>query len=490
MCDLRRCQWCTEAESGDVAMCHYVKDGCFKESVSRNGANCYFHRIKPDQSRPKPRKKPAKPTPEIANITTRDLVYRRLLERFTLTSEHRSNLGSRGLTADQIDGGGYGSLPERDRREKVFALVEEFGKRDILATPGFYEQDGEVRVYARPGMLVPVRDLAGRVQAVCIRADGAPKGRKYTWLSSVKIEGGVGPGSPIHAALGLAPPQRTIRITEGALKADIAARLSGVPTIAVPGVGNWKGTIQVLKDARAETARIAYDADARSNIHVANPLRDLFDALAEAGFRVELEVWDESDGKGIDDLLHAGKTPTVLAGDEARDELARIVESAAKAGAEKEGDKQRPLSPAERVAAVIAGGELEALYRDTGLLADLARLKVDLPSEFGAIKVGLAKVKGFSARDFAAALKPHAPKSATGGDGRRDDEPRYMIDEGRMYYLEPQAQGDSIRVQICNFTARIVEEILDDDGEEDANAVSTSFRVEGKVGGRTCRAAA
>ncbi len=36
--------------------------------------------------------------------------------------------------------------------------------------------------------------------------------------------------------------------------------------------------------------------------------------LSSSGFNIEVEWWDASDGKGIDDLLAAGKVPEVVAG--------------------------------------------------------------------------------------------------------------------------------------------------------------------------------
>ena len=40
----------------------------------------------------------------------------------------------------------------------------------------------------------------------------------------------------------------------------------------------------------------------------------LVKALEDQGLVVELEVWDAQAGKGIDDLLAAGKQPTVVTG--------------------------------------------------------------------------------------------------------------------------------------------------------------------------------
>ena len=137
----------------------------------------------------------------------------------------------------------------------------------------------------------------------------------------------------------------TVRVTEGALKADVATHLSGLLTVGLPGVAAARDAAGVLKRLGARTARVAFDADARRNHQVAGHLRRLVLRLREGGFAVELEVWSEGDGKGIDDLLHNGKTPRVLAGGDVDAEVADIMMSA------------RRASLANRVAAPEGGNE-------------------------------------------------------------------------------------------------------------------------------------
>jgi hypothetical protein len=84
----------------------------------------------------------------------------------------------------------------------------------------------------------------------------------------------------------------------------------------------------VLHQLGANTARVTYDADCRTKRDVAEPLNLLVEDLRKEGFVVELETWDATDGKGIDDLLNAGKTPNVLTGEAVDAELAKILEAA------------------------------------------------------------------------------------------------------------------------------------------------------------------
>lgn len=156
------------------------------------------------------------------------------------------------------------------------------------------------------GLIVPVRDTAGRIVALKVRRDKATGSNKYFYITSTKY-GGPGPGSPVHVPLGFKFPIDVSGLTEGELKADAASSLSGRFYLSVPGVGNWKPALDVLKELGVKVVRLAFDADACSKPVVAQALLMCFNGLRDAGFVVELERWNPDCGKGIDDLLAAGK---------------------------------------------------------------------------------------------------------------------------------------------------------------------------------------
>src|SRR5581483_11593895 len=148
------------------------------------------------------------------------------------------------------------------------------------------------------------------------------------YLSSKRADyDGPGPGSPIHV-----PPfdgdKTTVRITEGALKANMATALSGTLTIGLPGVSAIHRAGKVLRYLGATMVRLAFDADARQKSNVASALKRLAEGLRDDGFVVELEIWDLADGKGIDDLLHNGQAPQVLTGDQVFAEIENILQAA------------------------------------------------------------------------------------------------------------------------------------------------------------------
>jgi hypothetical protein len=86
----------------------------------------------------------------------------------------------------------------------------------------------------------------------------------------------------------------------------------------------------ILRLLKATTAILAFDADAASNHVVASCLARQARDLKEQGFSLELERWALSDGKGIDDLLAAGKQPQRLIDNCVANAIKEIVASAKK----------------------------------------------------------------------------------------------------------------------------------------------------------------
>lgn len=265
---------------------------------------------------------------ERADADTRDRAYRMLLAGLSLTDGHRADLRRRGLSDEAIDAGGYRTYPAMmERVALAYALLRGVAREDRRRVPGL----AHFRPAGPPGLMIPVRDVAGRIVSLRIRQDDADADGKYVYFST----GAPRAEAAVHVPSGIVGPCEVVRVTEGEPKAHVATVLSGVPTISVPGVGLWRaaGVLDTLAALGAKTVRVAYDADAASNAAVAGHLVELLDALASAGHTVELERWPPECGKGIDDVLAAGHADKieVLAG-EAAIEAARAMLAAAQGG--------------------------------------------------------------------------------------------------------------------------------------------------------------
>jgi len=177
--------------------------------------------------------------------------------------------------------------------------------------PGFYVKAASGRSWwtlaGGPGLLIPVRTIEGGIAALRLRPDD-PRSGKYVWLSSAGRCCGASCPACCHVARPAAPPTDTrIYLTEGELKADIASEWLGAVVVSAPGVGSWRLGIAAVSALASQGAEVvvAFDADARTNRHVAARERELVAALHDEGYSVHRAAWP-SDLKGIDDALVAG----------------------------------------------------------------------------------------------------------------------------------------------------------------------------------------
>ena len=452
--------WCSVTADGTLAKCMKVEAGSWKSKTDKNGTPYYLHRLdgapRPDAA-PPPR--PPGPGAPRADADLLHRAYSDLLAGLSLSKAHREALRQRGLTEDEIDRRAYRTLPVRGRARLARDLRERFGDT-LLSVPGFILKSGEdglpyLTFAGAAGLLVPVRDLAGRVVALLSRRDDAQGGGKYSYLSSAK-HGGPGFGSPPHVPLGITAPAETVRLTEGSLKADVAFALSGLPTVGAAGLG-WRPALDVLGALGCKTVRLSLDADAWDNAHVARALADCSEAAAALGLAVEMERWDKSDGKGIDDLLAAGKAPEVLTGEPA---LAAIREAVAASTA---GEPPPESGELDRLADVLAQGGIEAVYRDPKLLAALAALAENDPAEYACRRAQL-QLRGAKLRDLDRALAP-LRQVLRSERPPLDAAACYRVSGGRIV-RDVMTQDGPIEVPLTNWSGRIVEETEHDDGAE------------------------
>ncbi|MDC3424275.1 DUF3854 domain-containing protein [Aquibacillus sp. 3ASR75-11] len=159
------------------------------------------------------------------------------------------------------------------------------------------------------------------------------KGNRYYWLSSANKPKGTGSGdpAPVHVSVplkkfshwetGKTLKAKKIWLSEGPLKTDIASDLIGKVLkpekieahgdtfLALPGVNAWRLALPIMKEMGVEEINLCFDADVVSNIQVKTILMECTKELKKEGYHVNMVIWNEKDGKGIDDLLLNNKIP-------------------------------------------------------------------------------------------------------------------------------------------------------------------------------------
>lgn len=245
-----------------------------------------------------------KPSVPMADLISRDRVYRKLISMLFLSDEHLDNLLSRGLTKDDIRKNGYVTLPkDKDLKKKICLKIQKEGF-SLKEIPGFYTDYYGDYTFWTPkegGFLVPVLDMYKHIQGCQIRKNSLK--RKYPWFSSGYMKDGCQAMGFFHIHWNSKYSSEKVVITEGPLKATIASIFSDTTFLAVPGVNSYCGCLKVLKEMDAKTIFIAYDMDRFNNPQVMNQQIKLIQYLKSGGFtNIKVSTWNPL-YKGIDEYL-------------------------------------------------------------------------------------------------------------------------------------------------------------------------------------------
>lgn len=238
-----------------------------------------------------------------------------LFSQLTLRPEHRSHLRSekRGLSDEQIERFGFKSTPPP---AVCRVLTERLLKQGctVQGVPGFYLDDfGRWTVNFgswSSGILIPAIGVDGLLRGAQILLDKPmrskddppdKKGAKYIWFSSSNKNMGVGAGSPIHFVGN--PFARTVYVTEGLLKADIAHCLMNRSFVAIAGannVGQLEPLFRLLAQNGTELVIEAHDMDKFSNKAISAGASKIYAIARRCGMDCRRLTWNPN-FKGVDD---------------------------------------------------------------------------------------------------------------------------------------------------------------------------------------------
>jgi conjugative relaxase-like TrwC/TraI family protein len=321
-------KWCSRRETDrNFVICKNVES----DHPAKNGKG-WVHILDGDSSSRAPQTMQVKVEVtqyERADISRRNEINNRLLSVLRLNDRDRRNLIRRGLDEATIEKNGYKSVPTTLALEGV---MRHFKAEDLRGIPGFFRQGERWRLNIgewvskkddvthsfHQGFVVPVRDPEDRIVGLQIRrVEVKTDEPRYIWLSSSKKEEGTSSGAPIHYRnIEQARTTGQVILTEGALKADVAAYLLNdkYAVIAVAGVSAFSDDFaRQLREQIPELRQvvIAFDADAGRKKEVRDALERLRGSqeepnkgiLQKAGLAVRELRWEESQGKGIDDYL-------------------------------------------------------------------------------------------------------------------------------------------------------------------------------------------
>lgn len=241
-----------------------------------------------------------------------DRVYLALLHALPLEPTAHEALVARGLAQDDIAARMYRSIDPDLARAAADKLNGHFTAEDLCGVPGFYPAQDQRQIKGRwqdhrlvarfscaPGILVPIRRATGEIVGLKVRTEQEGAGR-YRYVSSAPF-GGPRASGEIHWS-GPYEPGAPLRITEGELKADVAASIDGLVTLSAPGVATWRKVVDAIDalPVKPKVLTVAFDMDTPGH----GARRKLAAKLLKRGYNVQVALW--AGVKGIDDALVAG----------------------------------------------------------------------------------------------------------------------------------------------------------------------------------------
>jgi hypothetical protein len=309
--------YCGISSDGAIAFCTRISAGSFH--AAKNGA--HLHRLiesaMPSSRTPRPQALPATTIESSPRADAEHVhkIYAILLRVYLrLSVEHKAALMARGLSEEAIDREGFRSTPTEAQARSIARELSQC--HDLTGVAGFYRENGAPRlVWTDTGIIIPVRDQSNGISALMYRRTHARKEKdfgKYIWISSGEDrngkprEAGASSGAPCHFANAhMMKDAEAVMLTEGALKAGIAAHLLNQPVIGnAPSCFGADFAANLKRDfPQLQTVYVAFDSDLSTNVHVRGSLFRLVEQLEIARFDVRVRMWPPHLGKGIDDYL-------------------------------------------------------------------------------------------------------------------------------------------------------------------------------------------
>lgn len=245
------------------------------------------------------------------------MVYSAYISQLQLNTEHLNDLLRRGLNGELINKAQYRSKPAKNSRIASDTIGYLDGNFSMDKVPGFF-RSGHGHLEAAPavGMIIPSRDVNGRISSLLIRNDkpkideaGKPKNKYVAFSSTGKLHGSR-VWSTTHCPIIKGDPIKvsgtTVRITEGILKADVTTALSDIYCLGFPGLNMPPDLAYVLEKLEISTVHIAFDSGEDDCVDMVRARAKLIRRLREIGVDVIVELWDYKYGKGVDDVLKNG----------------------------------------------------------------------------------------------------------------------------------------------------------------------------------------
>lgn len=245
-------------------------------------------------------------------------IYESLLNHIGIDGSHIKSTENRGLTYEQIRMANYASTKEIRSNHMMSVLGNLEKQYDLNGVPGFFKNESGIRTMASmPALAIACRDYLGRISSIVLRPNKPKMGKKGKPINKYMAfsSNGKTDGAPViqttHCPVvnGTAKERAgdVIGITEGVLKADVATALGNTYIVGMHGLNLPYDLAGVIEELEVSEIIIYLDAGEDGNKDMIKAKCKLIQLAKEIGIDYKVATWNPEHGKGIDDILKAGK---------------------------------------------------------------------------------------------------------------------------------------------------------------------------------------
>lgn len=173
----------------------------------------------------------------LADIETRDKVYRAFLNMLKLECSHRRTLQNLGFLNSSIDAGLYRSVPKNYIKRRIIGS-ELARKFDLCGIPGFFQEEDFKWCFNRyNGFFVPIFDQNGLIQGLSIHLDKPYNNNQDLWFSSNNKINGTSAKSWIMKH-NINEYSKSVVITDNFLLGNLIKETINAPMLAFQNISN------------------------------------------------------------------------------------------------------------------------------------------------------------------------------------------------------------------------------------------------------------
>lgn len=248
------------------------------------------------------------PINKLADIKTRDLIYRDFLSMLKLEDNHRRYLENIGFLNSTIDNQMYRSIPKKHIVRKSIAYAMSM-KHDLSGIPGFYQdEDWSWNFSNTKGFFVPIFDEENRIKALSIHLDKPYNGTNDIWFSSNKKINGTSAMNWVNKS-NIDDNTKTVVLTDNFILGNLIKGVLNAPVISFNNINNSYLILNELDETNIEN--IIFTVRPLENQNLDYIINRIFKDLIPLGYNIETKYVREYKDILKDDFLNCYKLQKV-----------------------------------------------------------------------------------------------------------------------------------------------------------------------------------